>query len=275
MDPPFLDYYALLQISHRSTTDEIRKAFKKLALKHHPDKAKQEKNNAASTSTSSSSSTKRSYNSIDPAAVFIQLREAVDCLTDSSKRSHYDNEWKKKRRHDRASFTQQSSDTVFEEWKITPEDEERRKRRKRDKEELEMKEKDAIDLERKQKDDDKKEKERKRRVEELKDEGKRRLSEMELRMEEMLQKAYTKKDEGMRVFHGWQSPEISAPASASRDQSFFPFNNYYQHVPAPTTATTTTTTTAFLSESRPPVLKEDYEMEILRRMREKKKSQSK
>lgn len=32
------DYYALLEVSEDATADEIRRSFRKLALKHHPDK---------------------------------------------------------------------------------------------------------------------------------------------------------------------------------------------------------------------------------------------
>ena len=36
--PEDLDYYAILGVSHEASIDEIRKSYKRLALKHHPDK---------------------------------------------------------------------------------------------------------------------------------------------------------------------------------------------------------------------------------------------
>ena len=34
------DYYALLEVNEDATADEIKKSFRKLALKHHPDKVR-------------------------------------------------------------------------------------------------------------------------------------------------------------------------------------------------------------------------------------------
>ncbi|MEC4675513.1 MAG: molecular chaperone DnaJ [Nitrospirota bacterium] len=63
------DYYKVLGISEDATEIEIKKAFRKLALKHHPDR-----------------------NSGDKAAEekFKEINEAYSCISDPEKRAHYD-----------------------------------------------------------------------------------------------------------------------------------------------------------------------------------------
>nr|QNJ44838.1 HSP40-2 [Agasicles hygrophila] len=64
------DYYQILKVSNNATTDEIKKAYKKLALKWHPDKNLNNKEEA----------TKR----------FREISEAYEILSDSTKRRSYD-----------------------------------------------------------------------------------------------------------------------------------------------------------------------------------------
>ena len=67
----FVDYYELLQVAPTADVDVIKVAYKRLALKYHPD---------SGTSTKSEEMMK-------------QLNEAHDVLTDTTKRSIYDNKW--------------------------------------------------------------------------------------------------------------------------------------------------------------------------------------
>lgn len=64
------DYYNILVVSTTATTDEIKKAFKKLALKHHPDK--------------------NSENTKEAEDVFKTINEAYQCLSDDQERAAYD-----------------------------------------------------------------------------------------------------------------------------------------------------------------------------------------
>ena len=63
------DYYEVLGVSRESSDSEIKKAYRKLAMKHHPDR-----------------------NPDDPAAeaMFKEASEAYSVLSDSEKRSTYD-----------------------------------------------------------------------------------------------------------------------------------------------------------------------------------------
>jgi len=67
----YKDYYATLGVAKTATSDEIRKAFRQLARKHHPDLAKQ-KDKAASE------------------AKFKEINEAYEVLGDAEKRKKYD-----------------------------------------------------------------------------------------------------------------------------------------------------------------------------------------
>jgi DnaJ-class molecular chaperone len=62
------DYYTILGLSRNATEDEIKKAYKKYALKYHPDKNK----------------------SPDAEAKFKEVAEAYECLSDKTKRDVFD-----------------------------------------------------------------------------------------------------------------------------------------------------------------------------------------
>ena len=64
------DYYQILGLSREATADEIKKAYRKLAMKHHPDKAKGDKKQAEEK--------------------FKQISEAYAVLSNPEKRKEYD-----------------------------------------------------------------------------------------------------------------------------------------------------------------------------------------
>jgi curved DNA-binding protein len=64
------DYYQLLGVSRDATADEIKKAYRKLAMKHHPDKAKGDKKQAEEK--------------------FKQISEAYAVLSNPEKKKEYD-----------------------------------------------------------------------------------------------------------------------------------------------------------------------------------------
>lgn len=69
-EPVFVDYYELLQVEQAASSDEIRKAYRRLALKHHPDKNPDNVEQANKT--------------------FHKLQEAYEILSDDNERAWYD-----------------------------------------------------------------------------------------------------------------------------------------------------------------------------------------
>src|SRR5262249_36111253 len=65
----FKDYYKILGVEKTATTEEIKKAFRKLAVKYHPDKNKGDKNAEEK---------------------FKEANEANEVLSDPDKRKRYD-----------------------------------------------------------------------------------------------------------------------------------------------------------------------------------------
>ncbi|KAK4261192.1 hypothetical protein QN277_004226 [Acacia crassicarpa] len=67
------DYYTILKVNRNATDEELKKAYKRLAMKWHPDKNHQQ-----------------SVNKEDAEAKFKQISEAYDVLSDPKKRQIYD-----------------------------------------------------------------------------------------------------------------------------------------------------------------------------------------
>ncbi len=67
------DYYEILEITKTSSKEEIKKAYRKKAMKYHPDRTKWDKESEKK---------------------FKQVNEAYSCLCDDSKRKQYDMFWK-------------------------------------------------------------------------------------------------------------------------------------------------------------------------------------
>lgn len=70
------DYYEILDIPKNSSADDIKKAYKKLALRFHPDKNKIAGN--------------LFLDFIDAKTVFNKISEAYTCLSNNQKKRQYD-----------------------------------------------------------------------------------------------------------------------------------------------------------------------------------------
>ncbi|KCZ79949.1 hypothetical protein H312_02637 [Anncaliia algerae PRA339] len=68
------DYYSILGVKKTATQEEIKRAFKQLALKYHPDKH-----------SDATEAQKKQYTQ-----KFIEIKQAYDCLSDPNKRKNYD-----------------------------------------------------------------------------------------------------------------------------------------------------------------------------------------
>ena len=83
-----IDYYSTLGVSRTATQDEIKKAFRRLASQHHPDKG-------------------------GDTAKFQEIQAAYDTLGDSTKRQQYDNPRPQFNNFNHASGPQFDFDTIF------------------------------------------------------------------------------------------------------------------------------------------------------------------
>ncbi|WP_448633974.1 DnaJ C-terminal domain-containing protein [Pedobacter panaciterrae] len=87
----YIDYYKILGVSKTATPEEIKKAYRKLARKHHPD---------------------LNPNDAEAGKLFQQINEANEVLSDSEKRKKYDQhgkDWKNADHFEQARKQQQQS----------------------------------------------------------------------------------------------------------------------------------------------------------------------
>ncbi|KAI3758586.1 hypothetical protein L6452_06153 [Arctium lappa] len=98
-----VDYYSILNVARTATDDDLKKAYRKLAMKWHPDKNPNNKKEAE--------------------AKFIQISEAYEILSDPQKRSLYDQhgeegltEMPKRDANSKNGFSSQSAEDIFAEF---------------------------------------------------------------------------------------------------------------------------------------------------------------
>ena len=74
------DYYAVLGCSNDAAFEELKRSYQNLLLKHHPDKAAQNKDDS----------------NHDNGVTFIKIKKAWDVLCDDTTRKEYDARWKQR-----------------------------------------------------------------------------------------------------------------------------------------------------------------------------------
>jgi curved DNA-binding protein len=87
----YIDYYKILGVDKNATADEIKKAYRKLARKHHPD---------------------LNPNNAEASKLFQQINEANEVLSDPENRKKYDQygkDWKHAEQYEQARKQQKSS----------------------------------------------------------------------------------------------------------------------------------------------------------------------
>lgn len=90
-----IDYYELLQVAPTVSTEEIRKAFRRLAKQYHPD-LQQHKSEA---------------DQREAQRRFVQLTQAYETLSHSAKRQAYDLQWRRTTQQAKRSQTHQKAST--------------------------------------------------------------------------------------------------------------------------------------------------------------------
>lgn len=90
------DYYSILGVTRDASGDEIKKAFRRLAMRYHPDRNPDD--------------------SIEAGEKFKEINEAYEVLGNNEQRRHYDRMISRTRRHRTVIMTSYSSvdDTVFD-----------------------------------------------------------------------------------------------------------------------------------------------------------------
>jgi len=86
-----MDLYSILEVKENSTLNDIKKAYKKLALKYHPDK------------TNDNTTSK-----------FIEISNAYNILSDENKRKEYNNILKNSNKNYDNKYNQKHSDNILE-----------------------------------------------------------------------------------------------------------------------------------------------------------------